>query len=515
MGTEKIPYDDINKKYDRAWTMRLLDRLVEPDVDGEELDSISGSLGMLDDPRSHEALVAIVEDRTKSDAVRQAAAESLRNASFADERVIKWWEDGDTILQYLAINTMQGIRFRPIVEAITSDPSHPLLQYAIRSVMYENYARPYDLDVKLQMLRHDNPKVRGAAAHSLIVDTPIIAEEALIQLSDDPDPDVVTEAIYTLGYYYTQRSYKRLFELRDAANEDIRDAAIAASNEIRREFLHHLSYDEDGQKHPFQAHILNWLTPIWEQLAFTQEELEAGMEPWQPSNNTTIESFDEAVTALKNLDLGCFSVLKILSQLELLTQTPAQRSEMTTLLLEHLDPQVRWYASELFHVWEDQDSLLQLVADIDPEVRQMAIGMLRSTPPFKPEIANLLWTILEETQDGNLTLYWAALDAYAAHENPQVAIPRLFDIAQNKQMVEDQRRAAIYGLYRIGAKRELSDLMAILSEPPMLTWELHSQLLMFAKNLGIKIPSIKHLIDVDDLRLQIAIAPFIDQESTP
>ncbi len=515
MGTEKIPYDDINKKYDRAWTMRLLDRLVEPDVDEEELDSLSTSLGMLNDPRSHEALVAIVEDQTKSNAVRQAAAEALWHTTFADERVMQWWENGESILQYLAINTMQGIRFRPIIEAITSDPDHPLLQYAIRFVMYENYTRPHDLDVKLQMLKHDNPKVQGAAAHSLVWDNPIIAEEALITLSHELDPEVATEAIFTLGYYYTQRSYKHLFKLRDHSNEDIRDAAIAASNEIRREFLHHLRYDENGQEHPFQAHILNWLSPIWDQLAFSQEELEAEMEPWQSSTHPPIENFDEAVETLKNLDLGYIKLLNVLSQIKGLTQTPAQRSEVTTLLLEHLDPQVRWYASELFHVWEDQDSLLNLVSDIDPEVRQMAIGMLRSTPPFKPEIANLLWTILEETQDGNLTLYWAALDAYAAHENPQVAIPRLFDIAQNKKMVEEQRRAAIHGLFRLRANRELGDLMAILSEPPMLTWELHSQLLMFAKNLGIKIPSIKHLIDVDDLHLQIAIAPFLDQESTP
>ena len=69
--------------------------------------------------------------------------------------------------------------------------------------------------------------------------------------------------------------------------------------------------------------------------------------------------------------------------------------------------------------------------------------------------------------------------------------------------------SAIYTLTKFGADEELAPLMKYLQYEPPVTWALHIALLDAAAKYHLPIPDISHLREVDNLDLQVAIAPFV------
>lgn len=133
MTSEKIPYDDIYETRDRAWTIRLLERLVEPDVDQDEIDEIEGVFHFLYDPRAVEPCIQIAENLNLPLPVRKAAAATL--ISVESDLVRRWWASDDDVLREWEFRLMKESEFRTIVEQVASDPEHEFQKIAIRATM--------------------------------------------------------------------------------------------------------------------------------------------------------------------------------------------------------------------------------------------------------------------------------------------------------------------------------------------------------------------------------------------
>lgn len=184
---EKIPYDEIDENCDRAWTMRLLDRLVEPDVDERELGHLSWGIERLQDPRSTPRLIQIAENQNLSAEVRHVAASCLYGVSVQPELKWRWWESEDNLLREWGFRLMEEAEFRPIIEQVASDPNHEFQHMAIGGTMTLTfgYQLRRHIEMKLKALEHPEPETRRAAANSLLWNEPVDAEAPLIQATYD------------------------------------------------------------------------------------------------------------------------------------------------------------------------------------------------------------------------------------------------------------------------------------------------------------------------------------------
>ena len=72
------------------------------------------------------------------------------------------------------------------------------------------------------------------------------------------------------------------------------------------------------------------------------------------------------------------------------------------------------------------------------------------------------------------------------------------------------RLEAVSLLDELGANSELASLMDILLEEPPVTWALHTALLEIAAERHLPIPDLSHLLPVDNLDLQAALAPCVE-----
>src|SRR5438445_6288236 len=123
--------------------------------------------------------------------------------------------------------------------------------------------------IKIAALAHPDARVREVAAYVLLWDEPVRAEELLIRATGDPVPEVAAEAVNTLEYYPSLKTVRCLYGLLDHPAGKVREEARKSYDAIRNEFLIWLcSRDRD-----VTTHIRSWLQPVWERLAFTDEEL--------------------------------------------------------------------------------------------------------------------------------------------------------------------------------------------------------------------------------------------------
>lgn len=250
-----------------------------------------------------------------------------------------------------------------------------------------------------------------------------------------------------------------------------------------------------------REHIRAWLKPIWDEIGFTDEELNAD-NSWKrgkPKPKQELQT-DYAIEMLNNPDTPLHKLDDLLGlhvfDWESIVEN--DRQQLTEILLNHLDWTVRQSASGAFRAWGDQDSLMILMNDVERSVRREGILLLAKTPPFKPEIAEFAWTYMHERFDKDAGEYEGeVLTLYTAHADQEEAIPRLIAVAKNVDLTEDQRMSALYNLDGLEASEAIGQLMGVLSAPPPLTWDFHIKLL--------------NLADVDHLHLQAAIAPFLGE----
>src|SRR5256885_1929542 len=97
MSDMPLPYDEIQERGDRSWTMRLIERLKIPDLSDEEQTEVIWSLEKTDDPRMVEPLVSVLTDQSYPETVRDAAGAVLIWSGSEPHPQLRraYWASGD------------------------------------------------------------------------------------------------------------------------------------------------------------------------------------------------------------------------------------------------------------------------------------------------------------------------------------------------------------------------------------------------------------------------------------
>jgi hypothetical protein len=502
-----IPYRDIIETADRRWTSRLMDRLTAPDVPEDELDDLTWALQAVSDLRSFPALEAVVADAARPARIRLAASTALRGMQHVAldvpvEKLRGWWREGDAVLRRHALLSMDGSHCPDIVTRVAADPMHPLQAEALGCMEWWFDRREHEF-IKIAGLSHLDPKVRTAAARVLLWDEPVAAESALLQATYDPVPEVAAEAANTLEYYPSLRVIIRLRELLDCADAKVRQDVTDSYESIRNDLLIRLC----GRDQHVAGHIRRWLRPIWDLLAFTQQELRPDEDedmPSQREEKLEVMAPDEVLAMLADPDVSPIVLGNRLRSNGWSNYHEGERRRLRRVLLAHLDQFVREQAAFAFAEWQDVDGLLELLRDADFCVRKSAMYNLSQLPPVSG-IAALVLDHLDR-HDTLGTHANETLAAFVRHAEPAAVIRLLGWIAGDHGCREELRGAAVNHLAELRAAGEIRQLAGLLLEPPEVTWALHIALLDAVADLGLPAPEVGHLRQVDNLDVQMAVA---------
>lgn len=501
-----IPYAEIAETADRRWSFRLLDRLVTPELSGDERDEVVSAMQAVSDRRTVPLLEQLLTDRSRPAATRETAGEILRGMQYLDvewpdDTLRGWWESGDAVLRRHALLSMDAAACPDIVRAVASTPGHPLRTTALGQMAFF-FDGPADLRLKVAALGDPDPAVRGTSARILFWDEPVMAEEQLIVSAGDRVEEVAAEAAATLQYYPTTRVIRYLHGLLGRPADRIRDAARGSLDDIRHECLLGVR-DHDPQ---VAAHVRRWLDPVWGLLAFTPQELSPpAREPYipPPTQKPRPPTLCEMLRLLTDPDTSPKVLEENLWAAGWDQYPAADRRRLRPVLLNHDDPLVRERATVPLQEWADADGLLALAGDPNFGVRKSAyyrLGLL----PAERRIAAVAWEHLHRADVFGVHAR-ETLGTFVAHAEPADAIPRLAAIAADRDRPENLRVAAVHDLARFGAANEVGRLLDLLAEPPAVTWALQIAVLDAAADRGVAVES-RPLSIVDHLAVQAAVA---------
>jgi HEAT repeat protein len=504
-----IPYAHITAKADRRWTSRLLDRLVAPDLPKDELDDLVGALQAASDPRSVGSLEAVVCDAARPEGIRRAASSVLRGMQYLvpdvpEGKLRRWWRDGDALLRRHALLCMDAVDCPDVVLRVAGDPGHGLHAAALGRMEFF-FDLPEHEGIKVAALAHPDAGVREVAAYVLLWDEPVSAEGPLIRAAADPVPEVAAEAANTLGYYPSLETVRCLHGLLDHPAGKVREEARESFDAIRNEFLLRLC----SRDRPVARHIRSWLRPVWEMLAFTDDDLrpdeEEGPSVRQGGAKEAVP-VPELLALLADPDASPRVLGDRLRDNAWPAYGEGDRDRLRPVLLKHPDPLVRERAALALEAWRDVPGLVGLVRDPDLLVCKSAVYHLGRLPP-SPGIADLAWGHLHRPDVLGVHAT-ETLDTLVRHAAPVESVRRLGWIAGDHGRRESLRVAAVDHLAELGAGEEIQQLAGLLVEPPMVTWGLHVALLDAITNLRLLGPDISHLREVDSLHVQAAVARF-------
>jgi len=502
-----IPYAEIAEQADRRWTAHLLDRLDAADLPDDELDELVGALQAVSDARSFGRLEAVLRDTERSARIRNAAGSALRGMQYVAidlpaDRLRRWWQEGDAILREVSLRFMDGIRCPDIVAKVAADPTHPLQAEALGRMDFW-FDLPEHEGVKIAALSHPDPKVRTAAAYVLLWDEPTAAELPLIEATRDSVPEVAAEAANTLEYYPSVRVVRRLHEMLGHADAKVKEEAEDSFQSIRNELLIRIC----GRDRGVADRVRSWLRPVWDILAFGDEELlpdEDDDSPTRREERREAVPVPDLLALLADPDASPRLLERRLQENDWGLYQEGQRRLIRAVLLGHGDQLVREQAAWAFAAWRDAAGLLALLKDADFCVRKSAMYNLGRLPPT-PGIAGLAWEHLHR-HDTLGTHATETLDTFVRHADAGDAARRLGWMAGDHGRREGLRVAAVHHLARLGAAEQVGQLAGQLLEPPEITWALHLALLGAVGQLGLPTRDIGHLRDVDNLHVQAAVA---------
>lgn len=129
-----------------------------------------------------------------------------------------------------------------------------------------------------------------------------------------------------------------------------------------------------------------------------------------------------------------------------------------------------------------------------------AIYHLQSVPRSS-EIARLAWGLIAGGEVAS-TRGREALRTYAAHAPTDEARTNLIELA-----LTDLRETLRYEAVDI-LDTESQRVLSLLTEPPLVSWSVHTMLLATASTYHMPIPSVAHLHEVDNLDLVEALVRF-------
>jgi hypothetical protein len=501
-----IPYADINEAADRRWTLRLLERLVDPGLPDAERDDLVGALQAVSDPRSFAPLMAILADPAAVTPVREAAGSALRGMRSAaldlpEQTLRGWWLRGDAVLRRESLWCMGGLRCPDVVLRVASDPAHELQAAALERMAFF-FDRPEHQAVKTAALSHSDAAVREAAAYAILWDEPVCAEGPLHRAASDTAAEVAAEAINALQYYPSLQTVRCLHGLAHrpdgkAPEEEARESLQS----LRAELLFPLC----GKDRRVADHVRRWLAPVWDLLAFTEDELRPDEDDPPPTRQEAARvavPLAELLALLADPDASPLALDDRLRGNGWAAYSADERRRLRPVLLAHPDQEVRECAAAALADWGDADGLVALIGDGEFSVRKSAMYQLGQVPP-SPGLADLAWAHLQRS-DALGTHGRETLSTFVRHA--AAAVARLEEVAADPGRRESLRVAAVGHLDGLGAAEAVSRLSLLLREPPAVTWALHLALLGALTRQRLPVPDVGHLRGVDNLHVQEALA---------
>jgi hypothetical protein len=179
-----------------------------------------------------------------------------------------------------------------------------------------------------------------------------------------------------------------------------------------------------------------------------------------------------------------------------------QRDLAASFFCAHPDSAVREAICSALAEWGDTDRLLVLAHDPMTVVRMSAVYYLHAVPPSR-QVADLAWDLIASGQLAS-TRGQEALRTYTAHTPEEESRDRLHDMA-----VTDRRESIRYeAVHLLGGNIDAS-VLALLGEPPLVTWSVHSMLLTICAREAIQPPPIGHLDEIDNLRVAEDLAYLV------
>lgn len=491
--TSADDHERIRETEDRSWTFALLDQVRSLSTPEPDRDAALRTLAHLEDYRSIPPLTALVEDNQMAEEIRQAASDVLRG--FDDittpERRRAWWASHDSMLMAHSLRLMERSE-ADIVTAVASDDGHPLQSVALRAMAF-GFDEPAFQPAKIRALDHRDPEVREAAADVLMWDEPVAAEAALLRALSDPSADVAAAAVDTLQYYASRRVLRVLAGMLDVADDELRATAAASFGFLQGCFE---SMATEGD--PAVVEVLRqWMEPVRDLVSWPEEvgqRKKGGSPPSRRPRSTVSE--EELLELLADPDGEWATKKATLRDVEWNALDPQAQDRLARALTAHPDPAVRDIAAAALAAWSRSADLLALTADPSFSVRKSAMYHL-GLVPRDPSLAGPAWDYMTGAHG---TTAYEALQTYVAHAAPAEARARLVELAR-----ADQREAvvtrAISGLVDFEAAPEVESLLPLLHDTPGVTWAAHIELLHAVRALGLPLPALDDLADVDNLYL--------------
>ncbi|WP_437740855.1 hypothetical protein WMF39_35075 [Sorangium sp. So ce1504] len=509
---QAIPHDEIQRAEDRSWTDRLLGWLVLPELPEAERDEIATTLARVEDPRAAARLMRIVEARELPEAAREAAGAILRSAGNPPGGA--WlraaWAEGDIVLRRHALLLMERAE-ADLIEPVARDSAHPLHKEAIQALAL-GFSEPRFQALMIAALGHPDAGIRKVAADALVWDEPVAAEAPLLRAAADPAVDVAVAALETLHYYPSRRCLDAVAALCGHPDERVRAAAAACAFEIR-EGRFRWALERAGPAE--RRLLLAWMEPVRHLLGVLGDD--DASEADDPAARGRISSpggdhgsgadleMAELLALYADLD-GCWAERKHrFADRFRAAGVAADRGAAAAFLAGHPDPWIRERAASLLAAWDEQEALLGLTRDPAFHVRKSAMYWLGELSANRA-LAGPAWEHLGELGTTG-THALETLNTYVAHALKEEAIPRLLALARSDER-EPVRCGAVDALAKLGARAEIVALLPLLAEPPQVTWAVHVALLSACERLGLHPGRCDALREVDNLDVQLALAPW-------
>jgi hypothetical protein len=503
-----VPHENIRDTEDRSWSLKLVDEIIAGSEDSD-FTEVLHTLVVLDDPRTIPPLTSLMENTANNSHVRSVASDVLNRCTTWETSQERkgWWSSGDEILMRHAVRVAERSETN-LVEEIAGDPTHRFYIDAIDKLAH-GFEEPRFQRLKINALFHSSADVRAIAARSILWDQPVEAGDGLLLVAQDDNDSAAKQALNALAYYGSQKVLLSLHDMSTARSCLRRAEYERVVAYIRDEFLCECDRLRDDR---VALRIFeSWLKPVWEVLGIDPAKLpaEPSNVPESPSSRTV-----EATTKIRptiaelaerfaNPDGVWADRWTSVRSIDWASYCSEERAEFIHYCSAHPDWSVRELFCFVLATWNATDTLLEFIDDPVFAVRKVAAYYLREVPREKRVAKRLFELLLKDDTSGIHAT--ETLESYVVHTSEADLDKQLFDWALSDQR-ESLRAAAIWNLNKRDCREQLSLLMPLLHEAPLVTWGVHQELLTACLDMNIEPPRIADLSNIDDATFQATLA---------
>jgi HEAT repeat protein len=522
----EFPEEQIRQLQDRSYTGALLERLQDPSVGESERENLGYLLATIEDPRVIVPALALIESSNVPDDLRNIGVSLIASmgANVDVATLRRWYASDDDVLQLAAIRLVPGRFEADLLSDALQHPDARFRERAVTSLAF-GFEEPTWQQRVVDRLTDVDALVRASAATTLLWNEPNGAEAPILAALHDVDESVVAESLTTLRYFPTLAVLEALFDV-EHSSPSLRlvERAHDSLDHLRATLGDHLDHigpwfvrlrmfvsKYDANQIPVIAEppsnrVLNngELDPEFTRAAAELHRLHG-------STNEPIDS--EALLDLRDPN-GYWAIKHArLHRGDPHSIALSSRAEVTAELVNHPDMEVRSSSARYLAAFGDAASLLRLADDPQVAVRKSAIFYLHEVEA-SPEIAE---RAIAGVRSGELagTQAHEAMRTWGRHRfvtAPDSYIKELLDFTFDLR--ESVRCEAVEQLISCNATQAGSRLLALLGEPPIMTWAVHTTILSGYSHVALTHAQVNQActqwLDVDNLWIQVALAALGD-----